>query len=352
MTSAAGLYVHKDANGEPETIIFAYADTLLVACRSPTAARDLAFTLSPLWPVSNRGPVYSYLGLKFEHDASTRQTFISQPDYIDKLVEDFSECKVLKARKVPIKLSDGAYEKPARDADLQKFRSLVGRLLWIAKSTRPDIAYAVSILSRFKTRPTHKQWMDALGIVSYLKNTRDHALAYGSDPEAAPDIVAWCNGGRLEAANESLFTKGIIVLFLGCPIAWSSVKSAEARCVCDVRFMAEGEGATEIMCQRAILVELGVPVDDGLVMSWCRHGIDAHEYDKTRGPGKPLPKAVLVQNAILEQHITDGDIELVELHDESQASGGCLADLVTCPGDTLRHRLLCEKIGLVDRAST
>jgi hypothetical protein len=60
------------------------------------------------------------------------------------------------------------------------YQSLIGVLLWIATITRPDVAYAVSMLARFVSQPQAKHLETALGVLTYLYHTRDRKLTLGS----------------------------------------------------------------------------------------------------------------------------------------------------------------------------
>ena len=50
--------------------------------------------------------------------------------------------------------------------------------------TRPDIAYAVSNVAKFCTKPTKEHWTAVKRIVRYLKGTPNHGLLYKSQPSA------------------------------------------------------------------------------------------------------------------------------------------------------------------------
>ena len=54
--------------------------------------------------------------------------------------------------------------------DPENFRRLTGRLIYLLAS-RPDLAYAVHILSQFMQIPQQEHWLAALKVVRYLKWT-------------------------------------------------------------------------------------------------------------------------------------------------------------------------------------
>jgi len=51
---------------------------------------------------------------------------------------------------------------------------VIGKLLYIALSTRPDIAYAAYHLSCFVSNYGRKDWTAAKHILQYLHKTIDH----------------------------------------------------------------------------------------------------------------------------------------------------------------------------------
>lgn len=57
-------------------------------------------------------------------------------------------------------------------------RNLIGGLLFIARSTKPDILFGVNYLSRFQSEGTEEIYRYALRILKYLKTTSDYGLLY------------------------------------------------------------------------------------------------------------------------------------------------------------------------------
>lgn len=58
------------------------------------------------------------------------------------------------------------------------FQRLIGALMYLAVSTRPDIAYTVNFLSQFNTNYSTEHWLAAKRILRYLRGTESHGLKY------------------------------------------------------------------------------------------------------------------------------------------------------------------------------
>ena len=60
----------------------------------------------------------------------------------------------------------------------KKYMEIVGCLLWCSRWTRPYIALAVSILSRYTHNPSNRHYQALLGVVCYLKGNPRLGLKY------------------------------------------------------------------------------------------------------------------------------------------------------------------------------
>jgi len=58
------------------------------------------------------------------------------------------------------------------------YQSLIGAILYLSVSTRPDIAYAVSVLSQFNANYTQEHWIAAKSILGYLRRTSGYELVH------------------------------------------------------------------------------------------------------------------------------------------------------------------------------
>eukprot|EP00253_Pinus_taeda_P027936 PITA_27936 len=80
------------------------------------------------------------------------------------------------------KLSKEMCPKTQEDMDYMSkvpYASAVGSLMYAMVCTRPDIAHAVGVVSRYMTNPGKEHWMAVKWILRYLKGTTDQALCFG-----------------------------------------------------------------------------------------------------------------------------------------------------------------------------
>ena len=62
--------------------------------------------------------------------------------------------------------------------DNRPYREVIGTLLYLVNACRPDIAYAVNVLSRHQIKPTESDWKGVQRVFRYLKGTTTTGLNY------------------------------------------------------------------------------------------------------------------------------------------------------------------------------
>src|SRR5258705_8054048 len=66
------------------------------------------------------------------------------------------------------------------------YRPVLGSVMWGQLATRPDLSFAVSLLSRFQADPGIEHWKALLHVIGYIKNTMDYGLTYSRDADLTP----------------------------------------------------------------------------------------------------------------------------------------------------------------------
>ena len=70
------------------------------------------------------------------------------------------------------------------------YLAAVGALMYLATTTRPDIAYTIGYLARFNSNPGLAHWQAVKHLLRYLKGTADFCITYAPDLYSnEPDIL-------------------------------------------------------------------------------------------------------------------------------------------------------------------
>ena len=215
------------------------------------------------YAIKDLGDCEWILNMKVTRNRDTRTLTLSQEAYVKRVAEtyDLQECK-----SATNPLVDTDLYTPPSDADttplepkgVTEYQSMIGSILYAALTTRPDIAFAVSELSRFNSCPTRLHYKAARHTIRYLATTSNWGLQFKADCDPTllkPEIWVDASWGSNTATRHS--TTGLVVKFNGSVICWSTKKQKTvALSSTESEYMAMTEAATEALWLRTWLAEV------------------------------------------------------------------------------------------------
>ena len=152
----------------------------------------------------------------------------------------------------------------AKDFDQSwEYRSLIGKLNFLEKSTRPDIAYAVHQCARFSASPKESHAQAVRRIGRYLLATRNMGLTYCPSEHsfncwADADFVGnWEKSIALEDINTARSQSGYLITYAACPLIWTSKLQTEiALSTTEAKYISLSTALREVIPIMNILSEL------------------------------------------------------------------------------------------------
>lgn len=159
-----------------------------------------------------------FLGLEIQKNGDG-SIFIHQSTYAEKVLNrfNFGNCHGISTPSDPNQsLHDFDESEPSNYA----YRSLIGSLMYLAIGTRPDIAYAVSVASRFLEKPTVVHERAAKRILRYIKRTLNFGILYTQD--SLVGIRAYSDADFAGDTSTRKSTSGSVLLYGNNVVSWSS----------------------------------------------------------------------------------------------------------------------------------
>ena len=104
------------------------------------------------------------------------------------------------------------------------YASVIGSLMYVMMCTRPDICYAVGLVSRYQSNPGQKYWMAIKRILRYLKGTSDYILCYQGKKDLR--LIGYSDADWGGDINQSKSTSRYAFLLNDSAILWSSKKQS------------------------------------------------------------------------------------------------------------------------------
>jgi hypothetical protein len=201
------------------------------------------------------------LGVLIKRDQTAGVTRLSQEHYIDEILEEFNMtgCNPVStpmnhAVKLTAEMSPSSDEEKARMAKVP-YRQAVGKLIYLAGWTRPDISLAVSVCSRFLENPGVPHWNAVKHIMRYLKGTREFCLTLA--PQNL-DITVYSDADWAGDLGKRRSTSGYLVFVGNSLIAWKTkLQSGVALSTMEAEFYALSFAIQEMTWIRRVMGELG-----------------------------------------------------------------------------------------------
>ena len=132
------------------------------------------------------GKTQFVLGIQIVRNRKNKTLALSQTSYIDKMLIRYKmqdSKKGLLPFKHRVHLSKEQSPKTPQEVEDMRhipYESAVGSLMYAMLCTRPDICYAVGMVSRYQSNLRRAHWTAVKNILKYLRRTRDYMLMYGA----------------------------------------------------------------------------------------------------------------------------------------------------------------------------
>ena len=125
--------------------------------------------------------------------------------------------------------------------------------------TRPDICFAVGIVSRYQSNPGFAHWIAVKNILKYLRRTRNYVLVYGNKDLI---FIGYTDSDFQTDIDSRRSTSGSVFTLNGGAVVWRSNKQS---CIVDstmeAEYVAACEAAKEAVWLRKFLKDLEIVLD-------------------------------------------------------------------------------------------
>ncbi|SOV07241.1 uncharacterized protein UDID_18750 [Ustilago sp. UG-2017a] len=258
--------IYTKGQGEDMAIVVIYVDdTLVIAPRLETVLK-VKKQIGQRWKMEDSGEVSHFLGIKISRDRVMRTMTIGQSGYIDQVLAKHLD-KRTKPTMVPMQsIPEGTLVASA--AQQKEYPVIVGKLLWVANSTRPDLSLTVGVLTRHMREPSQEHYQAAQRVLCYLESTKQVGLVYRASESQEPLVAHSDANWASDATIQRRSTSGSVVLVYRNPVAW---KSATQKCVSlsavKAEFIAATEATREVLFLKQLLRSIGIATGTPTVYS-------------------------------------------------------------------------------------
>ena len=306
------LYVWKENN--EVILLYLYVDDCVYASTSQHLIEKFKTCAGAKYKIKHGGQVKRAIGI----DIQVQQDFIklSQTEAIDKLIQAYKLDKE-KPRQYPI-VAPKDEDQSSLLKEPTQYRSLIGSLNFIVCCTRPDCAYALSVLSQRMHSPSEWDMECALNTLLYLKRTRELGLVYKCSSNLS---VVGCTDANWGPVSMS----GYVFMMGGTPISWSSKRQhATSLSSAESELYAASQAAQEAIFLKLVLGSIGI-MDKDVPMELCIDNSSAKALIEDPKFSSAL-RHIVIRNMFVAEKVKDGLIVLKYVPSENNC-----ADVLTKP---------------------
>ena len=118
--------------------------------------------------------------------------------------------------------------------------------------TRPDISYAVSLLSQFMHEPRKVHWTGVFHVLSYVKGVPGKGLVYRKNGHTR--IMTYSDSGYAEDREDRKSTSGFCTYVRGKLVTWRSKKqNVVSRSSAEAEYRSMTQTACEMIWIKSLL---------------------------------------------------------------------------------------------------
>ncbi|KAK0582233.1 hypothetical protein LWI29_023202 [Acer saccharum] len=236
------------------TALLVYVDDIIVTGDDLIGREDLRKCLIQEFEVKDLGRLKFFLGIEVAH--SKHGIFTSQQKYVVDLLTETGKlgCKPVDT---PIEQNHRLCEATESVViNRESYQKLVGKLIYLSH-TRPDIAYAVGVVSRFMHNPKEVHLQAAHRILHCLKGTVGKGILFKRGDKLTLEV--YTDADYAGSIDDRRSTTGYCTFLGGNLVTWRSKKqNVVARSSAEAEFRAMALGVCELLWLKIILDDLKV----------------------------------------------------------------------------------------------
>ena len=261
---------HNKADDGSMIYLVLYVDDMLIAAKSKSDIQKLKDLLSAEFDMKDLGAAKKILGMEIYKEREKKKLFLSQKSYIQKILSRFgmSTAKPIDTPSATnIHLStDYAPKSVAEQVYMSRvpYSNAVGSLMYAMVCTRPDLAHAVSVVSRFMGQPGKEHWQAVKRIFRYLRGTSDVGLIYGGDAHVS--VTGYSDSDYAGDVDSRRSMTGYVFTLGGSVVSWKATLQATVTLsTTEAEYMALTEAAKEGVWLKGLVGDLGLHHDQVIV---------------------------------------------------------------------------------------
>ena len=242
-----------------------YVDDILLASSSKEEIKIFKGKLNSEFEMKDLGLAKRILGMDIIRNRKEGELFLSQGSYLKKVVERFRmhESK-------PVSTPLGSFTKlsstQAPETEEERIRmesvpyaSGVGSVMYGMVCSRPDLAHAISLVSRFMANPGQAHWNALKWLFRYLNGSLGNGLRFKKSAQGREALAGYVDADFAGCVDTRKSTTGYVFTLYGTAVTWkANLQSVVSLSTTEAEYIALTEAVKEGSWLRGLIGDLGI----------------------------------------------------------------------------------------------
>ncbi|CAI7818286.1 unnamed protein product [Closterium sp. NIES-54] len=243
----------------PPFYVLVYVDDLVFATAYTKALTLVKSELQKRHTCTNLGELRSYLGLQITRDRARRTITLTQSHMVHQVLQRFG-FQFSSPQPTPLSTSH-SLSAPPSDESVEPsgpYPELVGCLMYLMTSTRPDLAYPLSLLARYVALGRHRKvhWDAAKRVLRYLCSTSGMGLMFGGWGPVV--LTGHADASWVDDSGTQRSSQGYTFSLGSGSVSWRSTRSSSVlSSICEAKIYAMAMAAQELRWLTYLRTDLG-----------------------------------------------------------------------------------------------
>ncbi|KAK1431533.1 hypothetical protein QVD17_07993 [Tagetes erecta] len=255
------LYVKRNDGGNVIYVCL-YVDDIICTSSSLNLIKEFKNGMKQAFEMTDVGKLKFFLGLEVQQTAEG--IFLSQEKYATALVAKFG-VKNCKTEVTPMNYNEKLQLEDGADrSNEEQFRSLIGGLLYLTHS-RPDLAYSVSLISRFMQAPSKIHMGAARRILKYVAGTTKLGIWYKRSQGVK--LVGFSDSDWASSVDDRKSLSAYVFTLGAGVVSWRSKKQTTvALSSTEAEYIAATGATCQALWLRRVLKDLGYTQEEPTII--------------------------------------------------------------------------------------
>ena len=249
------LYTIKQ--GDNFALLIVYVDDCLLASTSAKYSSEIITKIENRFKIKILGYPKRFLGIDIEK-RTDGSLLLHQETNINYIIKNYRMIGAHEKTTPMIPLGSHVSGRKKAEESNFPYKQLIGELLYVANTSRPDISFAVNYAARFQAAPEDIHFTILKRILRYLKGTASYGIQIKPESDVIECYVDADHGGDKRTRKS---TTGFIILVYGSLTAFASrLQRCIAESTGEAEYMAICEATRELLFFARLTEELIEPV--------------------------------------------------------------------------------------------